>query len=187
MSEVEQIQILPNQAELNPYNLGYEFEDYDLIEMPHMTILNDVEDMEITITSMPILRDNIYHYQPSCTNKLPVGRNLICFCNIYDGNPEGMFEFRCRDSDKYHFSEPAFDIADYNEGNVMQVMTRKNVSSLRYLSHSTLRKADKLEIKTWPTSLQDSLLYLPTKVSMFYFSNEEEELTCSCNRFKKFC
>ena len=60
MSEVEQIQILPNQVELNPYNLGYEFEDYDLIEMPHMTILNDVEDMEITITSMPILRDNIY-------------------------------------------------------------------------------------------------------------------------------
>ena len=48
MSEVEQIQILPNQVELNPYNLGYEFEDYDLISMPHMTILNDVPDMEIT-------------------------------------------------------------------------------------------------------------------------------------------
>ena len=29
MSEVEQIQILPNQAELNPYHLGYEFKDYD--------------------------------------------------------------------------------------------------------------------------------------------------------------
>ena len=33
MSEVEQIQILPNQAELNPYHLGYEFEDYDLISI----------------------------------------------------------------------------------------------------------------------------------------------------------
>ena len=73
MSEVEQIQILPNQAELNPYHLGYEFEDYDLISIPHMTILNDVADMEITITSMPVLRNNIYHYQPSCMNKLPVG------------------------------------------------------------------------------------------------------------------
>ena len=68
MSEVEQIQILPNQAELNPYNLGYEFEDYDLISMPHMTILNDVPDMEITITSTSILIDNVYHYQLSCTN-----------------------------------------------------------------------------------------------------------------------
>ena len=88
-----------------------------------------------------------------------------------------MFEIRCRDGNNFYFSEPVFDIVDYNEGSVMQVMTRKNVSSLRYLSHSTLQKADKLEIITWPTSLQDSLLYLPTKVSMFYFSNEEEELT----------
>ena len=61
-----------------------------------------------------------------------------------------MFEIGCRDSDKYHFSEPAFDIADYNEENVMQVMTRKNVSSLRYLSHSTLQKTNKLEIIAWP-------------------------------------
>ena len=152
-----------------------------------MTILNDVTNMEITITSMPILRDNIYHYQPSCTNKLPVGQSLICFCNIYDGNPDGMFEIHCRDGNKFYFSEPAFDIVDYNEGSVMQVMTRKNVSSLRYLSHSTLRKADKLEIITWPASLQNSLLYVPKKVCMFYFSNEEEELTCSCNRLKKFC
>ena len=187
MSEVEQIQILPNQAELNPYNLGYEFEDYDLISMPHKTILNNIPDMEITITSTLVLIDNVYHYQPSCTNKLPVGRNLICFCNIYDGDPEGMFEIRCRDGHNFYFSELVFDIVDYNEGKVMQIMTRKNVSSLQYLSHDTLPKEDKLEIITWHASLQDSLLYLPTKVSMFYFRNREEELTCSCNQLKKFC
>ena len=77
MSEVEQIQILPNQVKLNPYNLGYEFEDYDLISMPHMTILNNIPDMEITIASTLVLIDNVYHYQPSCTNKLPVGRNPL--------------------------------------------------------------------------------------------------------------
>ena len=187
MSEVEQIQILPNQVKLNPYNLGYEFEDYDLISMPHMTILNDVPDMEITITGTPILIDNVYHYQPSCTNKLPVGRNLICFCEIYSGDPEGMLEVRCRDAHTFYFSEPTFDIVNYNEGTVMQVMMRKNVSSLRYLSHYTLPKADKLEIVTWHTSFQDSLLYLPKKVNMFYFRNREEELTCSCSRFEKFC
>ena len=98
-----------------------------------------------------------------------------------------MFEIRCRDGHNFYFSELVFDIVDYNEGKVMQVMTRKNVSSLRYLSHDTLPKEDKLEIITWHASLQDSLLYLPTKVSMFYFRNREEELTCSCNRLKKFC
>ena len=85
-----------------------------------MTILSNVPDMEITITSTPVMIDNVYHYQPSCTNKLPVARNLICFCNIYDFNPEGMFEIHCRDGHNFYFSEPAFDIVYYKEGTVMQ-------------------------------------------------------------------
>ena len=100
---------------------------------------------------------------------------------------EGMLEVRCRDAHTFYFSEPTFDIVNYNEGTVMQVMMRKNLSSLRYLSHYTLPKADKLEIVTWHTSFQDSLLYLPKKVNMFYFRNREEELTCICSRFEKFC
>ena len=111
----------------------------------------------------------------------------MCFCNIYGGDPEGMLENHCRDSHNFYFSEPAFDIVDYYEGTVMQVMTRKNVSSLRFLSHYTLPKADKQEIITWHIYFQDSLLYLPKKVNMFYFRNREEALTCSCSRFEQFC
>ena len=134
--------------------------------------------------------DNYDIIDPSCTNFLPAGRNIICLCRVRsDDTIRDALLFKCS------WEIPKQDIVktlyvnekdnSTSSGVMLQVIDKRQPQSLKFLSAGHVQTEESHSIRHMSEGSRNKLFPIGRKYDAKWIVDGEMRSTCNCDRWSE--